>query len=80
MYSKTQIAESLELITYNDIDSIIISDCEVIEKDQEHWEFNFKSRKIFLLFERDKDRIKMFTAITRSNDLTKNEMKEILNF
>ena len=78
LYSKSPIAESLELITFDDIDSIITSDCEIIEKDQEHWEFNYKSRKIFILFEKDKDRLKMFTAITRSNDLTKNEMKEIL--
>ena len=78
LYSKLPIAESLELITFNDIDSIITSDCEIIEKDKEHWEFKFKSRKIFILYERDKDRLKMFSAISRSNDLTKNDMKEIL--
>jgi hypothetical protein len=78
LHSKSPIAESLELITYSDIDSILSIDCEIMEKDKDHWEFKFKSRKIFILFEKDKDRIKMFSAITRSNDLTKNEMKEIL--
>ena len=78
LYSKSPIAESLELITYSDIDSILSIDCEIMEKDKDHWEFKFKSRKIFILFEKDKDQIKIFSAITRSNDLTKNEMKEIL--
>ena len=78
LYSKTPTAESLELLTYSDIDSILTSDSQIIEKDKDHWEFKYKSRKIFILFERDKDRIKMFSAITRSNDLTKNDMKEIL--
>ena len=78
LYSKSPIAESLELITFNDIDSIITSDCEIIAKDKGHWEFKYHSRKIFILFEKEKNRIKIFTAITRSNDLTKNDMKEIL--
>ncbi|MAJ43913.1 MAG: hypothetical protein CMF96_04090 [Candidatus Marinimicrobia bacterium] len=78
LYNKIPKADSIELITYSDIDSILSNDSEIIEKDKDHWEFKYKSRKIFILFERDKDRIKMFTAITRSNDLTKNDMKEIL--
>ena len=78
LYSKSHHPESLELITYSYIDSILMSDCEIIEKDKDHWEFKFKSRKIFILYERDKDRLKMFSAISRSNDLTKNDMKEIL--
>ena len=78
LFTKTPTAESLELITYSDIDSILTLDSEIIEKDKDHWDFKYKSRKMFILFERDKDRLKMFTAITRSNDLTKNDMKEIL--
>ena len=78
LYSKSPQPESVELITYSDIDSILTNDCEIIEKDKDHWEFKYKSRKIFILYERDKDRLKMFSAITRSNDLTKNDMKEVL--
>ena len=78
LYKNIPKAKSLELITYSDIDSILNYDCQIIENDISHWEFKYKSRKMFILFERDKDRIKMFSAITRSNDLTKNDMKEIL--
>ena len=78
LFTKTPTAESLELITYSDLDSILMLDSEIIEKDKDHWEFKYKSRTMFILFERDKDRLKMFTAITRSIDLTKNDMKEIL--
>lgn len=78
LFSNIRTAESLRLITYSDIDSIISLDSKIIEKDKEHWEFEYKSRKIFVLFEREKDQLKIFTAITRSNDLTKNDMKDIL--
>ena len=78
LFKKIPKAESIELITYADIDSILSIDSEIIEKDKDHWEFKYKSRKIFILFERDKDRIKIFSAITRSNDLTKKDMREVL--
>ena len=78
LFKKIPTAESIELITYADIDSILSIDSEIIEKDKDHWEFKYKSRKIFILFERDKDRIKIFSAITRSNDLTKKDMREVL--
>ena len=78
LFKKIPTSESIELITYADIDSILSIDSEIIEKDKEHWEFKYKSRKIFILFEREKDRIKIFSAITRSNDLTKKDMREVL--
>tara|TARA_B000000557_G_C20659377_1_gene394031 strand:+ start:169 stop:681 length:513 start_codon:yes stop_codon:yes gene_type:complete len=78
LFKKIPTADSIELITYADIDSILSIDSEIIEKDKDHWEFKYKSRKIFILFERDKDRIKIFSAITRSNDLTKKDMREVL--
>lgn len=69
-----------EIVTYEKVDSIIKEMAsEIKEKDANHWVFFYKSRKLIVIYERDKNRINVVHAITRSSDVNKKEMKEILS-